>query len=179
MAMGRKSFRHALATLFAAVLCWPAAAGTWTEYSYPDAGFSVQFPGQPKVENGTYVAADGALIPAWIYSLRRGKGLFIVTVADFSDRPAEHDKVIADAADLVRKTGEVRADLQARVKGQYGQQLSVVGKDGSLSMVAIFFADRRLYQVIGTSFPPNADEGSGDNIRFQQSLDFLGDLGYR
>jgi hypothetical protein len=41
--------------------------------------------------------------------------------------------------------------------------------------VGIFFGDHRLYQIEGTALASNSDLGSGELIRFQQSLRLTGD----
>jgi hypothetical protein len=73
----------------------------------------------------------------------------------------------------VHAEGEVRVDVQARVNRRFGRQLSIMGKDGSHSVVAIFFANSKLYQIRGTVLASSADMQSGDAARFQQSLRFL------
>jgi hypothetical protein len=67
---------------------------------------------------------------------------------------------------------EVKLDIPARVNRVFGRQLSLLGKDGSRSSVALFYYQHRLYQIQGTVLPANADSSSGEAIRFQQSLRF-------
>jgi hypothetical protein len=67
--------------------------------------------------------------------------------------------------------------LDARINREFGRELSVSGADGSRSAIAIFFVNRHLYLLDGESLPPNAIAKSGDAVRFQQSLQFIGDNG--
>src|SRR6516165_1278194 len=62
----------------------PASAQDWREYQYPNEGFTVAFPAEPKVETSSYRAADGRLVEAHVYSAVQDGGAFKVTVADLS-----------------------------------------------------------------------------------------------
>jgi hypothetical protein len=52
----------------------------------------------------------------------------------------------------------------------YGRQLSIQAADGSRSSVALFYHDKRLYQIEGKALPPG--NSTSEAIRFQQSLVF-------
>ena len=67
----------------------------------------------------------------------------------------------------------------ARQNGTCGRYLTLKGKDGSTSTVSLFFRDRRLYQIQGTSLPSNADSSSGYMILFTNSFSFDVTLPYR
>ncbi len=54
--------------------------------------------------------------------------------------------------------------------------MSVNGSDGSRSAVAIFFVNKHLYTLVGEALPPDAIQRSGDSVRFQESLQFTGDM---
>ena len=43
-----------------------AAAQGWREYTYPDLGFSLHFPDDPKIEDTTYMTASGVSVPAFM-----------------------------------------------------------------------------------------------------------------
>jgi hypothetical protein len=97
-------------------------------------------------------------------------------VADFSRRTSLNDRQVIDLAiKTLAQEAEVKLDIQARVSRVFGRQLSLVGKDGSRSSVALFYYQRRLYQIQGTVLPANPDPSSGEAIRFQQSLRFTND----
>ncbi len=154
-----------------------ASAQAWKEYPYPESGFAVQFPAAPTVEDSTYRAADGTSVKAQIYSLRQGSDRFAVTVADFTGKPLDDAALIGQAVETLSKSGEVRLNTDARIARQFGKELSINGKDGSRTVAAIFSVNKKLYVLTAISTPPNVESGSGDLIRFQQSLNFIGASG--
>jgi hypothetical protein len=159
--------------------CGPTSAQSWMDYNYPDAGFAIHFPAAPTVTNGLYETSAGTFLGARIYSLQVPGNLYTVTVADLSGTNADHDSAVAEAVEAAHAQGNVQVDIPARVNGQRGRQLSIVGKDGSHSNLAIFVANNHLFQIEGTVLPSNSDPQSGDAIRFQQSLRFTGDYAGR
>jgi hypothetical protein len=152
----------------------PALAQTWQEYAYRDAGFAFQAPAKPVVTTGAYPAPGGISAPATIYTARLGNVVYAMTVADFSSIPIDDKAAIADAEKTIGSTGKVTISVDARIDRDYGRELSVSGADGSRSAVAIFFVNRHLYELVGRSLAPDAAAGSGNTIRFQQSLSFGG-----
>ena len=57
-----------------------------------------------------------------------------------------------------------------------GRYLNIAGSDGSHCMIAaVFFGNNRLYEIEGTVPASNPDALSGEMIRFQQSLRFIGE----
>lgn len=150
-----------------------AVAQGWREYTYPDFGFSLHFPADPKIEDTTYTTASGITVPARIYSLNQDSSAYRMIVADFSRRTNLNDRQVIDLAiKTLAQEAEVKLDIPARVSRVFGRQLSLLAKDGSRSSVALFYYQRRLYQIQGTILPANPDPFSGEAIRFQQSLRF-------
>ena len=155
--------------LAAFVIAGPAAAQNWQEYSYPDYLFEVTFPADPKVEITTHEVADGRSVPARVYSVHQGKGEFKMTVADLANTRLDEKAVIDYAVKMLAAKGEVKVNYPHRIYEVYGRQLSLVGKDGSRSMVAMFDVMGYLYQIEAKVLP------GGDAFeltRFQQSLVF-------
>jgi hypothetical protein len=161
------------------VLSNPASAQSWMEYDYPESGFAVHFPNAPKVASGLYETGAGSFVNARIYSSQASGSHYTVTVADLSGTGADQMATLDQAVEAARSHGDVQVDIPARVNGQRGRQLSIVGKDGSHSNVAIFFANDHLFQIEGTVLASNPDPQSGEAIRFQQSLRFTGDYAGR
>ena len=151
-----------------------ALAQTWTNYDYPDAGFAVHFPAAPTVATSTYKTAAGVTVPATTWSARHENVVYTVTTADFSKNKVEPEKAIGDAVKTFNAEGEIKLDVDARISQRYGHELSVAGKDGSWSTVAIFFFNDKLYQLHGKAAPPDPTARSSRLIRFQQSLQFPG-----
>jgi len=158
------------ALILAVFVATPAAAQSWTEYSYPDLAFSVSFPAEPKIETTTYQTADGRSVSAKVYSAAKDNGLFKMTVADLSKAGLEESAVIDHAVKTLSRGGEIKLDIPHRISRVYGRQLSIQAADGSRSSVAVFYHDQRLYQIEGKSLA--AGNSTSDSIRFQQSLVF-------
>jgi hypothetical protein len=148
----------------------PAAAQSWREYSYPDYAVTVSFPAEPKIETTTYQLADGRSVPARIYSVAQGNGVFQLTIADLSNAGLEESVVLDHAIKTLAQGGEIKLDIPARVSRVFGRQLSILRTDGSRSSVALFNYKGRLYQIEGKSLPTG--NATADAIRFQQSLIF-------
>jgi hypothetical protein len=157
--------------LAAFVACGPAAAQNWQEYSYPAYSFTVAFPADPQVETTTYRLADGRAVEARVYAVRQNDSVFTVTVAELANSGLDESAVIDHATKTLSEGGEVKINIPHRVYQVYGRQLSILGADGSRSMVALFDFNGRLYQIEGKAL-------RGGNplymLRFQQSLVFSG-----
>jgi hypothetical protein len=149
----------------------PAAAEGWTEYAYPKDAFTVAFPAAPTIETTTYQAADGRAVAARVYSVAREGGVFKMTVADLQGAATEENAVIDHAVKALSQGGEVKLDIPHRISRVYGRQLSIAGPEGSRSMAAVFYFNKRLYQIEGKALPGNPN-AAADAIRFQQSLEF-------
>ncbi len=154
-----------------------ALAQDWKDYSYPDPGFAVQFPTPPTVEKSDFKTPAGASLPMTRYTARQDGIDFALDVVDFSSADADPKSTIAEAEKTFGASGKVTVAIDARVNREFGRELSVEGDDGSRSAVAIFFVNKHLYLLVGEALPPNAKAKSGDAIRFQQSLQFIGDNG--
>jgi hypothetical protein len=163
-----------LLAAYAILLAAPAlaAAQSWTEHRYPDAGFVVQFPAEPTVSNGRYKTTTGQTAAATTYSATLDNVVYAVTVADFSKIGLDGDAAVDDAIKAVAATGEITVDVTERINRQYGHELGINGKDGSRTAASIFYFDHKLYLLLGKAMPPNATSGSGKLSRFQQSLQF-------
>jgi hypothetical protein len=146
----------------------PAAAQSWTEYSYPDYAFTVSFPAEPKVETTTYPSADGRSVPARVYTAAHDGGVFRMTVVDLTNAALEESAVIDHAVKTLSQGSEIKLDIPHRISRVFGRQLSIRAADGSHSSVAVFYYKQRLYQIEGKV----AGNSTADAIRFQQSLVF-------
>jgi hypothetical protein len=146
----------------------PAAAQSWTEYSYPDYAFTVSFPAEPKVETTTYPSADSRSAPARVYWATHDGGVFKMTVVDLTHAALEESAVIDHAVKTLSQGSEIKLDIPHRISRVFGRQLSIRAADGSHSSVAVFYHKQRLYQIEGKV----AGNSTADAIRFQQSLVF-------
>jgi hypothetical protein len=147
----------------------PAGAQGWTEYQYPNDGFTVAFPAEPKVETSTYQAPGGSLVEARVYSVVQEGGAFKVTIADLSQSEMSEGNVMAYAVMMLSRRGELNFNIPHSTRRIIGRQASIEGADGSQIYASVFFHNRRLYQIEGTV---PAGGSTADGIRFQQSFDF-------
>lgn len=152
-----------------------AAQSTWQEYTYPDQQFAVSFPAEPAVATASFKTASGATVPETIYSVQQDTGVFRLAVVDFTNAGIERNAAIDQAVMALTQNGDVKLNIQARVQGNYGTYLNIAGNDGSHTIAAVFFGNNRLYELEGTVPASNPDALSGEMIRFQQSLRFMGD----
>ena len=155
--------------LTAFVASGPAAAQSWTEYSYPEDSFTVSFPAPPKVETTTQQGPDSRPVTARVYLVPQDHAAFKVSIVDLSNPALEENAVIDYAIRTLSQRGEVKLDIPARINRVYGRQLSIAGADGSHSSAAVFYVNGRLYEIEAKVLPPESDALA---IRFQQSLVF-------
>ena len=65
-------------------LPWTASAQEWTDYVSKEGGFTVNFPGQPRVSETTFKSEYGYMLPTRVYTAERGPERYSVTVVDYS-----------------------------------------------------------------------------------------------
>jgi hypothetical protein len=159
-----------IAFVVALLLAVPAAAADWKEYEYPDYSFTIHFPVDPTIESTTYPAADGRSLQARVYSASHEGGTFKLTVVDLPNGGTEEKALVDHAVDALRQSGAVKFDIPHRIRSVYGRQLGVAGTDGSYSYTAVFYHNKRLYQIEGKAIMAGG-QAEADAMRFQQSLD--------
>ena len=110
---------------------------------------AAQFPNEPKFRDITY--RDGPrTAPARQFYFERPIGPLSVTVVHFADGPDVDKQAIGNAAETLRRRGEVRFDfpvfyddaVSARIPGR---QLQIALKDGHFLNGSVYMANRRLY----------------------------------
>src|SRR5258708_13568062 len=90
--LGRFFVLRCVALIFVTVLiAGSAAAQGWREYTYPDLGFALHFPDDPKIEDTTYMTASGILKPVRIYSLKHDAIAYRVIAFGISGRTDLND----------------------------------------------------------------------------------------
>jgi hypothetical protein len=110
---------------------------------------AAQFPQDPKIRDITY--RDGVrTAPARQFYYERPAGQLSVTVARITGGPEVDKQVIENAADTLRKRGQVRFDAfvyyDDAVSAQLpGRQLQVALPDGHILNGSVYMADHRLY----------------------------------
>ena len=159
-----------LAALLAGATAAVAQQQSWKEYTYPQYSFGLSFPSEPKIETKPYQTSDGSMADARVYSVARDNSEFVMTVVDLSEKQTDEKTVIDHAIKTLAQDGEVKLDITHRISAVYGRQLSIAGRDGTHSSVALFYYQKRLYQIAGIAHP--GEDATADAIRFQQSLIF-------
>jgi hypothetical protein len=168
-----------IATLSVILMGSASAQSSWTEHVYSDKHFQVLFPAEPAVSTMPYTAADGKQATKTTYSVRDGSSLYQAAVIDLTQSEIDAATAIDQAVTAFRDNSTVTFNQAARQNGTCGRYLTLKGKDGSTSTVSLFFRDKRLYQIQGTSLPANADSSSGTMILFTNSFSFDVTLPYR
>ena len=64
-------------------LSGPAASQEWAEFASTLDRFTLNFPGQPKIEETTYTSEYGAELPARVYRAENGQSRYSMTVVDY------------------------------------------------------------------------------------------------
>jgi hypothetical protein len=151
------------------------AQAEWAEFVDRADHFTVNFPGEPKVDTITYKTAKGTSLPAHIYTAQDSRGIYKITVVDYRAAPMETATAVAEAADAVRAKGEVKYDAQENLDRIKSQRISLIEPGGERRTLAeILTEGGRLYiseASVGVKAPPPA--------QFQASLQVLDDEGVR
>lgn len=146
------------------------AAEPWQEYSFAESGFAAQFPGKPETREASYETAQvPRAVKERLYSFNQGGVEYLVRVADFTRTSADEQKTIDEAAASVMAKGQLTHDLPGRIDWHYGREIRVQDKDGTTYTDAIFFVDKKLYQI-EVVFPAGNSDPVGDSgIQFFQT----------
>ncbi|MGH9258126.1 MAG: hypothetical protein ACRD3C_26490 [Vicinamibacterales bacterium] len=78
----RTTFLFAVALVLS--VSGPAAAQEWDQYTSLQDGFKINFPGQPRITDTTWISQLNYKLPARVYSAERGRERYTVTVVDYS-----------------------------------------------------------------------------------------------
>jgi hypothetical protein len=110
---------------------------------------AAQFPQDPKIRDITY-RDSVRTAPARQFYHERPAGQLSVTIARITGGPEVDKQVIENAADTLRKRGQVRFDAfvyyDDAVSAQLpGRQLQVALPDGHILNGSVYMADHRLY----------------------------------
>lgn len=163
-------FPASLAVLCISLASVPASAQGWKEYSYAEAGFAAQYPGQPKVEQDSYKTAQapGGSVAERVYSYNSGGVVYAVAIADFGAANADEEKTINEAADATIARGKMTHDERDRLDWHYGREIRVEDAQGTSHTNAIFFIEKKLYQIRVDYPTTNSDPAGSSGIHFFQ-----------
>jgi hypothetical protein len=154
----------------ALMLALPVQAQGWIEYRNQQDYFEVNLPGQPTIENFTFVSEYGVTLNGRRYTVNQGASRFKVEVIDYRGQQVTDVRgSIANMATIYRKKGgEVTFDQYAQVDRIEGHQLQITNPDRTRTYLAIHLHKSRLY-VLEATVPPEAPPP----ILFQASLSIL------
>lgn len=153
----------------------PATAADWKLMRFPDQGFGIESP-VPLVKGaGMYQGAVAGRIPTITYSGELNKISYKVTVIDVSSRPAEALNLYEEMEALLELQGKVIGNDSMGIEPgklrQYGRELVIQAKDGSLRRIGLMYQKGKLYQAEATILP-GGDMQSFDPERFADSIIF-------
>ena len=87
-----------------------ASAQAWEEYVNRGDFFTINFPGDPAVQEITYKTAKGTSLPAHVYVGQDARGTYKLTVVDYSSAQPELATAIDEAAKNIRAEGTPKYD---------------------------------------------------------------------
>lgn len=143
----------------------------WREFTYPESGFAAQYPARPKMERRDYRTAQvpEGVVRELVYSVNSGGVTYEVDVADFTKTTADKDRTIEEAANGQLAQGKMTHDESgARVDFNYGREIRIEDGMGGSVTNAIFFIDKKLYQLKVTFPGDNTDPAGSSGIHFFQ-----------
>jgi hypothetical protein len=146
------------------LLTSPAFAQAWIEYVNKDDLFTVNFPGQPKVESFIWQSDYDRKMPAKRYTAERDGATYRVTVVDYGskDNPGERQGTelrgaVDYASTLIRRTGTTTFDSYQEINVIPGHALHVTLPDGKRNFAQINYHAYRLYiveAIVPAGMPP-------------------------
>jgi len=160
------------AVLLAAV---PAQAA-WKSYKYPQYGFGVDFPAEPKMGKGEYRGVIAGRMPSTTISAELEGTIYRVEMVDFSNRLAETPTLLEEAIFLATTDGKLVSDTTARTdNGQkfakYGRRVTVMTPDGGKKITEFYLVNGKLLMFEGI-ITPKGDLENPEAARFQDSIVF-------
>ena len=162
-----------LAMAAAVVVAVSPAHAAWKSYKFPQYGFGIDFPAEPKEGKGLYRGRLAGRVPSVEITAKDGEITYKATIVDFSNRPLDGPTLLGEAEFLLTQDGDVVTDTSARAeagpKAQYGRRVVTKLKDGTLRLSEVFLAQGKLYEL-DSLISPKGDQGDPEAARFQDSL---------
>ena len=188
-----------IAAVLSLFVACPSSAQGWIEYSNQEDFFTINFPGEPDVQNITYDTEYFITLPGRVYSHDDGVNRYSVTVVDYTDAEQRHTELVencrARGADGDSCTYRLATDLRGAIDYATwdflkrdgvkithfvytqadrveGHALQLDNADGTRTYAAIHMHEDRLYILDGT-----VSANSVPPALFQQSMGFLDEEG--
>jgi hypothetical protein len=165
-------FARLIPAALALVFTVPAYAQGWDEFTDREQHFTVNFPGDPKVESISYKTEKGTALPAKVYAAKDARGgEYKITVVNYGTS-AEAATAIAEAAKAERAKGDVKYDGLEHQNNMKSQRVSVAMTNGRFLLAEALMDHGRLF-IMEADTPPKMPPPS----QFQASLQVLDDNG--
>src|SRR5258706_2724844 len=164
-------FALALAAVIAAAA--PAQAA-WKAQKYPQYGFGVDFPAEPKMSKGEYRGVIAGRMPTTTISAEQEGTIYQVEIVDFKNRLAETPVLLEEAIFLATQEGKLVSDVTARTDNgaqfaKYGRRVTVITKDGGKKISELYLVNGLLLKFEGI-ITPKGDIENPEAARFQDSI---------
>jgi hypothetical protein len=161
-------------TMAAVVFAAAPAHAAWKAYKYPQYGFGVDFPAEPKMGKGEYRGVIAGRVPTTLISAEQEGTIYQVEIADFSNRLAETPVLLEEAVFLATQEGELVSDVTARTDNgakfaKYGRRVTVLTKDGGKKITELYLVNGKLLMFEGI-ITPKGDLENPEAARFQDSI---------
>jgi hypothetical protein len=164
-----------LLTAGAFLFAGPAVAADWQLLKFPDQGFGIESPVPLVKSSGTYQAAVAGRIPTITYTGDLDNIRYKVTIIDISNRPAEALNLFEEMEAVTELGGKVTGNDSMGIEPgklrQYGRELLIQARDGSLRRIGLIYSKGKIYQAEGTVLP-GGDRESIYPERFADSIIF-------
>jgi hypothetical protein len=163
-----------MAAGIALVLSGPVYAQTnWEEFTDREQHFTVNFPGEPKVESIPYKTEKGTSLPAKAYSAKDARGgEYKIIVVNYAGAADQLETAIGEAAKAERAKGEVKYDAVEHQNNMRSQRISVALPNGRFLLAEALTDHGRLF-ILEADTPPKVPPPA----QFQASLQVLDDNG--
>ncbi len=163
-------------TIAAVLLAVAPAQAAWKSYKYPQYGFGVDFPSEPKMGQGQYRGVIAGRMPTTTISAELDGTIYQVEMVDFSNRMAETPVLLEEAVFLATQEGKLVSDATARTDNgakfaKYGRRVTVLTKDGGKKITELYLVNGKLLMFEGI-ITPNGDLENPEAARFQDSIVF-------
>jgi hypothetical protein len=162
-----RPFFFAAALACAAILPAQAAEERWQEYSYPETGFSANFPETPKPFSRLHASSQAPSgVREQVYAFDEGGVVYSVGIADFRGTSADADVVVNEAMHTLLESGRLDSEIALEIDLVHGTQYIVIGADGTRTTDGIFFFKDQLYQVQVVYPLGNTDPSGSSGVSF-------------
>jgi hypothetical protein len=145
-----------LATIVLALSACAAPPPPWKEYVYPAWGFAASFRTPPK-ETDNAASADGSRLRSMLLETTVDGHDYVVAVSDASAATKSDDDILRQLPQALAQGGKVSTPTYAATGSVIGREVIVNPPGQRAHRVRMFMANKRLYQVAGSSVRGTSD----------------------